>query len=120
MQLAAKAGDPSLLAELQREERDSSKGFIEFYRYIAEIFGVRLRNGWSWEMFAGAITIASVGDYLQTDISVMPAHIDRPTGPDGEMVTWTPFSLVVESIFVTSTEPDPKMVASANPLSWVS
>lgn len=118
--LAAKSGDRELLAEVRREERDSSKGFIEFYRAVFDTFGIRLRAGWTWEMFAGAITIASVGDYLQIDVSSMPAKIDRPTGRDGELVEWTPFSMVVESIFVTAAEPDPKMVASANPLAWVS
>lgn len=118
--LAAKCGNPDLLAEVQREELDSSKGFIEFYRAVFDTFGIRLRAGWTWEMFAGVIAIASVGDYLQVDVSAMPASIDRPTGRDNETVEWTPFSLVVESIFMTAAEPDPKMVASANPLAWVS
>ena len=118
--LAAKCGDPELLAEVQREEVESSKGFVGFYRVIFDCFGIRLRRNWTWEMFAGAITIASVGDFLQADSSAMPTRLDRATGVGGEVVTWTAFSLVVESIFLAAAEPDPKMVASANPLSWVS
>ncbi len=118
--LAAKFGDPELLAEVQREEHDSSDGFIDFYRVVFDSFGIRLRSDWTWEMFTGAVSIASVGDYLQGDVSVMPLQVDRPTGDAGEMVPWTAFSLVVESIFLAAAEPDPKMVASANPLTWVS
>lgn len=118
--LAAQRDEGSLLEQLMREQESSAQAFIDAYQLVLDTFGVRLRAGWTWPMFASCIGTATTGSYLRGKTSLMPDEVNRPTGRSGELLPWNEFGMVSESIFVSAVEPDPKMKISANPLAWVS
>lgn len=118
--LAAQRDEGSLLDELLREQESSAKTFIDAYQLVLDTFGVRLRTGWTWPMFASCIGTATTGSYLSGKTSLMADDVDRPTGRDGELLAWNEFGILSEAIFISAVEPDPKMRVSANPLAWVS
>lgn len=117
--LAAQRAEGSLLDELIREQDASAKSFIDAYQLVLDTFGVRLRAGWTWTMFASCIGTATTGSYLRGKISLMDEEVPRPTGRNGELLAWNEFGIVAEAIFMSAVEPDPKMKVSANPLDWV-
>lgn len=117
--LAARHRDPYLSQVLHQAEVEAQKQYIAFYRDLLEAFGLRLRATWTWEALATTLTAIQTGDHLISGIAIQAPPLDRPTGRNGETVPWALYACMVEAMFVAATEPDPRMVVSAQPHRWV-
>jgi len=59
-----------------------------------------------------------LGAVLTARVTPASPELELPTGPDGETQVWTPVGVTLLGIVGQATEPDPRMVASAQPSSW--
>lgn len=100
-------------------ERESGANYIRLYRRICDLFGLRLRQGWTWEMFGGAVTTIQTGSYVFRNFAAVPDPFKRGTGPNGEERDWTMMGVLIESLIIQCAEPNPRMVVSANPQDWL-
>lgn len=117
--LASRQRESELSEILYQAEVDAQKHYISFYRVLFETFGLRLRSTWTWEAVATALTAVQTGDHLIGGLAIQSAPLKRPSGPSGEIRPWTLYACIIEAIIVAATEPDPRMVVSAQPDRWL-
>jgi len=91
---------------------------IPFVREALSAFGLRLREGWTLLDVASALVSAVIGAVLTAQVTPAPAEMQRPTGQGGTDQPWTPLGLTVLGITAQVVEPDPRMVAAAQPMRW--
>ena len=73
----------SVEAALVKSETEESP-FLQFYKELAELFGARLRPGWSWESLELVTSNASYGEALRKPFNESMNTITRRTGPNPE------------------------------------
>ena len=93
---------------LRRGEQVLATLFGELYAGLSEIVGYRLRDGLSMEQFSTAIAALLEGLAMRDGFSEHLVGIDRPTGPDGEIESWTLFAIGFEGIYGVFFEPIPE------------
>lgn len=115
---ASRGFEGGLTTAMRKAETEATVRSVEFYRPLANLFGIRLKPGWNWEMFAAAVASIEAGDYLMGGILPHQGPVERPTGPSGELQEWTVPATLVEGLVVVAFEPNPRMVVSADPSAW--
>lgn len=114
------AGDDEEISEAARSAELNAIGhYIAAYKQLAANFGLRLRDGWTWESFAAMVTRSWAGGYLLQSVYASQGPVMRPTGEDGELEPWNHLSLVVEGAVLVALEPNPRMKVAARPHLWV-
>lgn len=108
-----------LTTAMRKAEAEATIRSVEFYRPLANLFGIRLRQGWTWETFGASVASIEAGDYVMGDILPHQGPIERPTGPEGAMQEWTVPATLIEGLVAVAFEPNPRMVVSADPSAWV-
>lgn len=97
----------------------SANYFIPIYKNVATSFGIRLRQGLDWEKMAllveSAPTVASLYRRYHPELR----NIERPTGPDGKLETWSHEAMLVEGLILANSEPNPSAPVSADLTSWI-
>ncbi len=111
---------PQELVEAHRASSTlSANYFIPIYKKVASSFGLRLRQGLDWEKMAllveSAPTVASLYRRYHPELRT----IERPTGPDGQVESWSHEAMMVEGLILANSEADPKAAVSADLKSWI-
>lgn len=107
-------------AAARRAEEATMNALIPFLREALTSFGLRLRNGWTFVDLSSALVAAILGALLTTRVSSASSKLMLPTGREGAAQPWTALGVTLLGIAGQATEPDPRMVASAQPASWFS
>lgn len=111
------AGTENPLAEtLQPQNRADS--FTDFYRQMVVSFGLRLRQGWTFEHLDAAISAIMMGAGARMVVDTHLEGLKRPTGPNGEMQPWTTAAVLIESLVVGATEANPRVRNAADLSTW--
>lgn len=105
-------------AAARQAEETTVNAFIPFLREALTSFGLRLRDGWTFLDLSGALISAILGGVLTARVSPAAPELQLPTGRDGEPEAWTPLAISLLGIAGQATEPNPRMVASAQPTRW--
>ncbi len=108
----------SLTAAVKRAEAQRS-AFWTLYRDMADLFGLRLRPGWTWETFDAAVSTAGYGAALRHNVNPYVTSIVRNTGPDGAPQEWSAFGVAFEGIVLTAAEQNPRMKNGADLSIWL-
>ena len=93
--------------------------FIEWYQAMAHQFGLRLKPGWTWFQFNGTASTAVLGTALRSGLNPYVNGVMRPTGPDGELQSWSAGGVLFEGLVLTALEPNPRVVNAANLTTWL-
>lgn len=115
--LDAEPNDRIEAAARQAEETLVS-AFIPFLRETLIAFGLRLRDGWTFLDLSGTLLAAILGALLTARVTPASPELQLLTGKDGQPQAWTPLGITLLGIAGQATEPDPRMVASAQPARW--
>lgn len=107
-------------AAARQAEEATVNAFIPFLREALTAFGLRLRDGWTFLDFSGALSSAILGALLTARVSPGSPEMQLPTGRNGENEPWTPLSITLLGITGQASEPNPRMVTSAQPHRWFS
>lgn len=111
---------PQKLVEAHRAASElSANYFIPIYKKVAETFGLRLRAGLDWQTIALLAESAPTVDSIYRKYHPSLHTIERATGPDGEMQTWSHAAILVEGLILANSEPDPEADVSADLKSWL-
>jgi len=105
-------------AAARHAEETTVNAFIPFLREALTSFGLRLRDGWTFLDLSGALISAILGALLTARVTPASAELQLGTGQNAEMQTWSPLGIALLGIAGQATEPDPRMVASAQPARW--
>jgi len=105
-------------AAARQAEEATVNAFIPFLREALTSFGLRLRDGWTFLDLSGALIAAILGGLLTARVSPAAPELQLRTGREGEPQAWTPLGVTLLGIAGQATEPDPRMVASAQPARW--
>ena len=105
-------------AAARNAEQATVNAFIPFLRETLTSFGLRLRAGWTFLDLSSALTAAILGALLTRRVSPASPQITLSTGREGGGQTWTPLGITLLGILGQATEPDPRMIASAQPARW--
>lgn len=103
---------------LRTGENHLVDSIMPIYEATAKMVGLRPRAGTSWEQFARIVSGCLDGLALRNAVDPSLNEILRPTGPNGEMQTWTAAAVVFEALLVSYAEPDPGAPASADLTGW--
>lgn len=106
-----------LAGVLRTEER--TEMMVALYTELAGNFGLKLRTGWTWERLDAAVSAAVLGTAARMDMVEDLDGLMRPTGPGGELRTWTTCAVLVEGLMMCALEPDPSARASADLTAWI-
>ncbi|MEE9414841.1 MAG: hypothetical protein V3V01_06105 [Acidimicrobiales bacterium] len=93
--------------------------FIPLYKELTELFGLRLRLGWSWQMFDAVIASSTYGNALLHPFNEHVANIVRSTGPNGDDQQWTTTGIILEGTALIALEPNPRVTNAADLSSWL-
>ena len=105
-------------AAAARAQAATAEALIPFLRDALSAFGLRLRSGWTMLDLSSAVIGAILGGVLTTRVSSGAEFLDLPTGREGSAQQWTPLGTTVLGLVAQATEPDPRMVSSAQPSQW--
>lgn len=105
-------------AAARQAEQTMINAFIPFLRESLTSFGLRLRNGWTFLDLSGAMMAAILGALLTARVTPAAPELQLVKGENDESQTWTPLGITLLGIVGQATEPDPRMVASAQPSRW--
>jgi len=105
-------------AAARQAEEATVNAFIPFLREALTSFGLRLRDGWTYLDLSGALIAAILGGLLTARVPPAAPELELRTGRSGEVQAWTPLGITLLGIAGQATEPDPRMVASAQPAQW--
>lgn len=110
--------NPRVEAAARQAEEGILNSAIPFIRESLTSFGLRMRDGWTYFDFTGTLLTAILGALLTARVSPVSAELDLPTGQGDATQPWTPLGTVMLGIVWQATEPDPRMVVSAQPSRW--
>jgi len=103
---------------LRSGEDQLVESLVPILRSIADLAGLRLRTGLTWDSFVRIITSAIDGIALRHVVDPVLMSIERATGPDGSMQEWTSAAIILESLVFAHSEADPKRTNSADLSVW--
>lgn len=107
-------------AAARQAEEAMVNAFIPFLREALTSFGLRLRDGWTFLDLSSTLLAAILGALLTARVTPASPELQLLTGKDDDMQAWTPLGITLLGIAGQATEPDPRMVASAQPARWFS
>lgn len=107
-------------AAARQAEETIVNAFIPFLREALTSFGLRLRDGWTFLDLSGTILDAILGALLTARVTPAAPELQLLTGREGQSQGWTTLGITLLGIVGQATEPDPRMVASAQPARWFS
>lgn len=107
-------------AAARQAEETIVNAFIPFLRETLTSFGLRLREGWTFLDLSGTLLAAILGALLTARVTPASPELQLLTGKDGQQQAWKPLGITLLGIAGQATEPDPRMVASAQPARWFS
>lgn len=105
-------------AAARQAEEVTVNAFIPFLREALTSFGLRLRDGWTFLDLSGALISSILGALLTARVTPASPELQLGTGKGDETQAWTPLGITLLGIIGQATEPDPRMVASAQPARW--
>ena len=105
-------------AAARQAEEATVNAFIPFLREALTLFGLRLRSGWTFLELSEALISAILGALLTARVTPGSSELELTTGREGESQAWTPLGITLLGIAGQAAEPDPRMVASAQPSRW--
>lgn len=105
-------------AAARQAEEATVNAFIPFLREALTLFGLRLRSGWTFLELSEALIFAILGALLTARVTPGSSELELTTGREGESQAWTPLGITLLGIAGQAAEPDPRMVASAQPSRW--
>jgi len=105
-------------AAARQAEETIVNAFIPFLREALTSFGLRLRDGWTFLDLSGTILDAILGALLTARVTPAAPELQLLTGREGQTQSWTTLGVTLLGIVGQATEPDPRMVASAQPSRW--
>ncbi len=83
------------------------------YGGLVALLGLRLRAPRTLEQFAIAVSSLTEGDSFRQHVEGRTVTLDLPSGPGGELRTWTLYSVAIEALALQFFEPDPDFEAPA-------
>ncbi len=120
LSLAVDPNPDQPLVEAYRARRMSAvQRNQEFYRDVLAIFGLRIKTGHSLSELASHIALSYDQVWDGRLVYGPEPSVKRPTGPNGEMVAWTPFGITIEGLLLVMVEADPTAEAAADLHSWL-
>jgi hypothetical protein len=81
------------------------------YGGLVALLGLRLRAPRTLEQFAIAVSSLTEGDSFRQHVEGRTVTLDLPSGPRGEMRSWTLYSVAIEALALQFFEPDPDFEA---------
>lgn len=105
-------------AAARQAEEATVNAFIPFLREALTSFGLRLRDGWTFLDLSSTLLASILGALLTARVTPAAPELQLATGRDGSPQPWTPLGITLLGIVGQATEPDPRMVASAQPSRW--
>ncbi len=106
------AADAEMLDDLSASESDTIHGYAVLYEMVATVFGLRIKPAYTYEQFATMLASLVDGLAVRQLYSDDVAPVSRPTGPGGEMESWSLLGLGMEAMVLAMTEPIPGEVAA--------
>lgn len=94
------------------------EAFLPFLREALTSFGLRLRDGWTVVDLSRALIAAILGGLLTARVSAGASQLSLQTGRNGEAQEWAPLGVSFLGLVGQASEPDPRMVSSAQPANW--
>lgn len=99
-------------------EAESPGRMVGFYRDMCELFGLRLKPGWTYERLEALSITLVIGNGLRHRVNPLLVDIPRPTGPDGAEQMWTASAVMFEGLILLALEMNPRYVAAADISTW--
>lgn len=106
--------DSPLFTALDAAGARARDDFTEGFRSIAQLFGCRLAEGWTWPGFAAAAGNPITG-CLTNQRTPGNVDLELPTGTDDAPERWSTFALCLWSVVRTSWVPNPRLRNPATP-----
>lgn len=120
--LAAVDTGPSgdrVMNETFRQAADRfGQSYVGLYEQLASMFGLRARQPLSYSDLGLALAAISEGVSLRVATNSGLASLKRPTGPNGELQTWSVAGCAAETMLLTWVERDPAAEVSADLSTW--
>ncbi len=98
---------------------DANDEFLDWYRKLWEMMGLRLKPGWDWNQFDGAVSSAAIGTAVRASFHPHLDGVMRPTGPGGELQEWSTAAVLMEGFVLASSEPNPRVRNAADLSLWL-
>lgn len=91
---------------LSEGERSLNEMFSALYEGLSTLFHHRLRAPFTMDQFTAAAASLLEGMAMRHGFNDELRTVERPTGPDGALESWTLFAIAFEAMFVGMFEPD--------------
>jgi len=98
---------------------DRTDEMVGLYRDLAELFGLRLRTGWTWSRLDAAVSACVMGTGARMGLVDDLSGIMRATGPGGEIEEWSACGALVEGLMMVALEPNPRVKNAADLRVWL-
>ena len=111
--------NPAIEEAHQEGNKVTTTRFIDLYRELGDLFGLRLRSNYTWEQFSTMAASAACGVSVHWMHNPWVVNIQRATGPDGQMKKWSGFGVLLEGLVFLCFEPIPEADNAADITIWV-
>lgn len=112
------SGDPAMNETFRLAAERFGQSYIGVFEQLAAMFGLRVRQPFSYSDLGVALAAISEGVSLRVSSNTELASLKRPTGPNGELQTWNAAGCAAEAMMLTWLEPDPAATVSADLGTW--
>lgn len=98
---------------------DRTEVMARMYQDLAELFGLRLRPGWSWSRLDAAVSACVMGTGARMGLIDDLTGIMRDTGPNDELEEWSACGALVEGLLLVALEQNPRVRNAADLSLWI-